>query len=104
MASEIAGVGPDAETVTNAKGAKQSAVPYRMDLVPPRALLDVARVLNDGAEKYGEWNWTGLSIADHLNHALVHIEAHLAGDRSDDHLAHATCRLLFALHTHTSGR
>jgi hypothetical protein len=68
-----------------------------MDLMPPRATLAVAGVLAEGAPKYGEWNWLGIPTADHLNHALVHVYAHLAGDAQDDHLGHAACRLLMAL-------
>lgn len=95
----IAGVGPDAPTVTNDAGGKQSAVPYRCDLLPPRALLDVAAVLKGGADRYGDDNWRAIGRRDHLNHALTHVYAYLAGDRSDDHLSHAACRLLFAMET-----
>lgn len=93
----VPGVGPDAPTVTNAAGAKQSAVAYRVDLLPPRAILAVAAVLHAGATKYGTDNWRGIPIADHLNHAMTHVFAWLAGDRSDDHLSHAACRLLMAM-------
>lgn len=93
----IAGVGPDAETITNAAGAKQSNSPYRCDLLPPKAVLSVAKVLKYGADKYGANNWRGIPIDDHLNHALTHILAFNAGDKQDDHLEHAACRLLMAL-------
>lgn len=93
----IEGVGPDAPTVTNQNGGKQSSSPYRMDLLPPKALLEIAKVLKHGADKYGADNWRQIVVADHLNHALVHIHAFLAGDSQDDHLEHAACRMLFAL-------
>lgn len=92
-----AAVGPDAPTVVNERGAKQAASPYRFDLIPPEALFALAEVLAQGAAKYGEWNWRGLTINDQLNHLLVHVYAYLAGDPSDDHLAHALCRAVFAL-------
>lgn len=67
-----------------------------MDLLPQKTLLEVSKILAGSAIKYGENNWRGLSIETNLNHALVHIFAWLAGDRQDDHLNHATCRLMFA--------
>lgn len=94
------GLGPDAPIITNAAGAKQSDSPSRADLLPPAALLHIGAILKAGAEKYGEENWRGLSLADHINHAFVHILAYLAGDTQDDHLGHAACRMLFALETH----
>lgn len=87
------------EVVTNADGASQSRTPCRMDLIPPLSLLEISMVLATGADKYGEWNWTGLSTHDHLNHALTHITGWLAGDRSENHLVNAGCRILFAIHT-----
>lgn len=99
----VAGVGKDAPTVVNERGAKQSASPYRCDLLPARAALAVAAVLRHGADKYGDNNWRGIPVADHLNHALTHLFAHLAGDEQDDHLEHAACRLLMALDTKLVG-
>lgn len=99
----ISGVGPDAPTVVNEKGAKQSATGRRADLLPPLALLRVAEVLHHGAEKYGANNWRGIAEPDHLNHALIHLLAHLAGDRQDDHLGHLACRVLMALETNLTG-
>lgn len=93
---QIPGVGPDAPTTTNENGASQSATLYRLDLVPPLALLDVAKVLSYGAVKYGVDNWRGIPVEDHLNHALVHIYAYLSGDTQDNHLGHATCRMMMA--------
>lgn len=95
----VPGVGPDAPTTTNADGGKQSATLYRADLLPPTAVLSVAKILKHGADKYGAENWRLIPRRDNLNHALIHVYAYLAGDRSDDHLEHAACRLLFALET-----
>ena len=53
----IEGVGPEAATTTNDKGGKQSALPYRCDLLPAQALLAIANVLHHGAVKYGPDNW-----------------------------------------------
>ena len=93
------------EIIYNDKGAGQSRVYQRYDLVPPVPLKAVATVLAEGAEKYGEWNWDGIDIESHLNHALRHIMEYLMGNVEDndisDHLSHALCRLMFAHHVHT---
>ena len=100
MKALIEGVGANALTVESPNGAKQSHSPYRMDLMPPLATLAVAGVLAPGAIKYGENNWRGLPVKDHLNHALVHVMAFLAGDTQDDHLGHFACRAMMALETY----
>jgi hypothetical protein len=95
----VAGVGPDAPTVVGANGGKQSHSPYRCDLLPPRALLHLAAILKEGADKYGDENWRLIPFADHINHAMTHILAHKAGDTTDDHIGHALCRMMFAFET-----
>lgn len=95
----VQGVGPDAPIVTNEAGGKQSGSPYRCDLLPPLAALQVASVLKHGADKYGPNNWKKIPTGDHLNHALAHVLAWLAGDRQDDHLGHFACRAMMALET-----
>lgn len=96
----VAGVGPDAPVEINEKGGKQSSSPYRSDLLPPLALLEVAKVTKHGV-KYGEWNWHKIPSKDHLNHALTHIFAFQAGDTSEgetiEHARHAATRILFWL-------
>lgn len=93
----VEGVGPDAPTIVNEAGGKQSVSQYRTDLLPPRALLSIAKVLKHGADKYGDDNWRKIRRKDHINHALTHLFALLAGDAQDDHLEHAACRVLMAL-------
>lgn len=100
----IDGIGPDAAMETNERGGKQSATPYRVDLIPPLAVLHVAKVSKYGAASHGVNNWHRIPSADHLNHALAHIFAHLAGDTQDDHLGHAAWRVLAALDQSLSGR
>ena len=39
---------------------------------------------------------------EHINHALIHIIAHLAGDTQDEHIDHALCRLMMAYATKKS--
>jgi len=97
----ISGVSPDAPVVTNEKGGKQSASPYAFELLPPYAMFKAAEVARHGADKYGEKfgdrNYIKIDSKSHLNHALQHIYAYLSGDVSDDHLAHALVRLMFAV-------
>lgn len=87
---------PDAPTVTNSKGGSQSLIPVRFDLIDAKALFEVAKVLYVGARKYGEDNWRKIPIEEHINHNITHAYAYLAGDRSDEHLSHMTCRSIFA--------
>lgn len=99
----IKGVGPDASSITTLSGGRHSDTPFRMDLLPPHALLEVSTILKAGAAKYNKGddehpNWRLISVRDHLNHALIHITAYLAGDTQEkNHLAHAGCRILFAI-------
>ncbi len=101
---EIPGVGTDAPTETLSNGAKQAATPYRFDLIDAPALFEMAKVLHNGAQKYGENNWRGIPVEGQLNHVLQHVYAYLAGDTSDDHLSHAFCRAMMALAVHISAR
>ena len=98
--SLLFGVSPDAPVVENENGGKQSKSPYAFELLPPTSLFAAAQVAREGADKYGETfgdrNYTKISSVSHINHAIAHLYAHLAGDESDAHLAHAIVRLLFA--------
>jgi len=83
--------------IKNEKGGAQSHTLCRFDIIPPVALFETAKVLKEGAEKYGVDNWRYIEINDHLNHAIQHIYGYLSGDRTEEHLSHAVCRLMFAL-------
>lgn len=77
---KVEGVGPDQPTCTNAKGGKQSDSPYRCDLLPATRVLSVAKVMAQGARKYGANNWRQIPRQDHINHALAHLFALTARD------------------------
>lgn len=71
----------------------------RWDLMPILGLMRLARTCAEGAARYGVGNWLrGIPVSDLLNHAIRHIYLYLAGDRSEDHLAHAAWNLLAACH------
>lgn len=85
---------------TTAQGGKHSKIKTALTLIPPKALLRVGAVLKPAAEKYGIDNWRNIEQRSHLDHALEHIYAYLAGEETgEDDLVNATCRLLFALET-----
>jgi hypothetical protein len=93
------GLGPDQPTITNASGATQSDIPYRCDLLDGRAILAMAKVLSQGANKYGVNNWRSIPCNEHINHAMAHVFAFLGNDKQDDHLEHAFCRMMMAVAT-----
>lgn len=90
-------VHPDVPMIVNEKGGAQSDIPVRFDLIDAKALFEMAKVLNEGAIKYGEDNWRLIDVKEHLNHLLMHTYAYLAGDITDEHLSHILCRAMFAL-------
>ena len=96
----ITGVQPDVPTVTNENGGRQSATPYAFHFLPPHAVFAAAEVAKYGAERYGETlldrNYKKISAEEHVNHAIQHLFAYIAGDESDDHLSHAILRAMFA--------
>lgn len=87
----------DNQTVTNNQGGKQSFVSARFDCIPPVVLRLLAQCLGFGARKYGDTNYQDISMQDHLNHAMNHINEWNRGDRSEPHLVNAMARITFAL-------
>jgi hypothetical protein len=81
---------------TNDKGGKASKLPYAMTSIDPRALLSLAAAMAKGNDRHGRDNWRLVNTDEHLNHALSHIYAWLAGDRQEDHLGHAFTRMMMA--------
>lgn len=65
-------------------------------------LLNISKVLQEGANKYKANNWRLIPQEEHLNHALIHYVAHINGDTQDNHLEHCMCRLMFAYATEPS--
>lgn len=96
----INGVSPDAPVIVNESGGKQSHTPYAFHMLPLSAVFGAAEVCGYGAKKYGETlnnrNYVKIPTEDHINHAIQHLYAYLAGDKQDDHLGHAIVRCMFA--------
>jgi len=75
----------------------------RLDLLPFRALDEVAKVSYFGASKYGAYSYRkGMQWSRIIAAILRHIFAFIRGEDYDDesgclHLAHAACNLLFLI-------
>lgn len=75
------------------------------DLIPPNAIEEVFQVLKFGLTKHPNNDWDTVSIAEHIQHGFEHLNEtcmdSTVGTKEDEsglhHLAHAICRLLFAL-------
>lgn len=85
-------------------GIKYDSAKPKMNLLPPKAIVEVAKVLTFGAEKYDAENWRKLDDLQnrYTAGALRHIFAHMDGEKLDpetglSHMAHALCCLLFKL-------
>jgi len=79
-------------------GARRTDRKPRFDLIPFEFLESVAEVLTRGSARYGPYNWKrGRKdfFLDAWNHAFVHLEKFKEGDRSEDHLAHLACNVVF---------
>jgi hypothetical protein len=93
----IEGMGNNIPVRENEEGGKQSDIPYAFHLIDSKALFRLAKVYAEGAKKYERDNWRKISVEEHLNHAISHIYAYLAGDRQENHLEHAQCRINMAV-------
>lgn len=87
-----------------ADGVKHDQGKPRFDLLPPRAVEAVARVLEFGARKYAPGNWQKVQGGRwrYTRAALGHVFAYVKGEQKDpesgeNHLAHAACCVLFLL-------
>lgn len=67
--------------------------------IPYWGLVHYATTCHEGATKYGEHNWLhGFQVGSLCNHALRHLCKWNVGDRTEDHLGHASWNILSAIH------
>jgi hypothetical protein len=84
-------------------GTKHDQGKPRLELLPPDALITVAKVFGYGAQKYADWNWCeGFKWSRLHGAALRHLLAWQSGEDVDPesglpHLAHAGCCVLMLL-------
>lgn len=82
-------------------GQKLNQGKVQLELIPADALLEVARVMTYGAQKYAAHNWRrGLSWDYTIGSILRHVNAIMRGEDRDPetgllHSAHAACQALF---------
>ena len=98
-ATTVQGMSDNEAIQTNESGGKQHSRPYRSEHLPPKALLAVSHVRWEANEVngYEEYNYKLIPAKEHIGRAMTHILCWLAGDTQNDHLSHASTRLLFAL-------
>lgn len=91
----------DPDIIKFPTGATRSADAERerYDLISSIGLRRLAETYAEGADKHGVRNWEqGFPVSVALNHAIRHLNLWLAGDSSEDHLAHASWNLFAAMH------
>ena len=72
-------------------------LPFDLTELDSQALFSLAATLQQGALKYGSRAWKAVPLYEHVNHAMAHLFRFVDGDETEDHLAHAFGRCMFAL-------
>jgi len=76
----------------------------RMSLIPQNELERVMKRFLDGAEKYGENNWTnGMPLSVYYDCMHRHMTAWWKNDQSEDHAAAIVWNMLCAMWTEKNG-
>jgi len=92
LMAEIKGVGKEVKQIEGI-----AKIPYEFIEIDPKAMFAMAKVMAEGLENHARGGWRKVPLEKHINNALSHIYAFLAGDGQDEHLAHALCRIMFAV-------
>ena len=84
-------------------GKKYDGGKVRMDLLPPKAIDELGKVLTYGAEKYGDDNWQEVKTHRYVAALLRHLFAWMGGETHDKeselhHLSHCLCNAAFLVH------
>jgi hypothetical protein len=78
--------------------------PYRFDLVPPTILMEMATVMGRGTRDHSPDGWRKIGVPTHVGRAMGHLVRWMRQEVGEDHLAHAACRLAFALELEREAR
>lgn len=72
----------------------------RMDLLPPFALIALAKVYEAGCQKYGDRNWEkGIPLSRYMDSGLRHIVKFMMGLEDEQHLHMAAWNIMCAIDT-----
>lgn len=106
--SSLPNVSPSPQPISTpsieTRGVKYDNGKPRFDLLPPRALEEIAKVFSGGASKYGDRNWeNGIHFGRVFGAVQRHLWKWMSGEDRDpewnlSHLAHAAAGVLFLLH------
>lgn len=95
--------------MTELTGKKADTEKPRMELLPFLPMLEIAKVLTFGAQKYDAHNWRGgIEQSRLIGAAYRHLGAYNDGEDVDPesglpHLAHLGCCVMFMLEQHLRG-
>ncbi len=84
------------------EGRKWDKGKDRFDLIPPKSMQLLAKVLTLGANKYGANNWQNVEAYRYVGALGRHLNAHRQGETIDPesglpHLAHCLTNVVFLL-------
>lgn len=65
-------------------------------------ILEIAKTMEYGIDRYKLNNWRLIPEEEHLNHALIHLFMAEIGNADDDHIAHFYTRIMMAYATKPS--
>lgn len=92
----------DGKQVFPSGASRSVTLQERYDLISPEAMRRRALTYGEGAQIHGDRNWEhGMPVSECVNRALRHLNLYVAGDTSEDHLAHASVNLDFVMHYET---
>ena len=86
------------EEITN-NSYPQDAEEDEFRYLSPQWLNEIARGLTAGAKRHPGETWRTIPAKEHAWRAVRHLIKYLEGDKADDHLIHASMRVMMAWET-----